>query len=108
LTLAAVGFERYAKTTRRAAFLAEMQPFVRPLLIPHQALVARHVGGKVGLTCPINPEFSRISGGARAPGSYRTSPERPDPRAWAHACADHRKIVSGAGLGHVSSVFLSF
>jgi hypothetical protein len=24
LTLAAVGFERYAKTTRRAAFLAEM------------------------------------------------------------------------------------
>ena len=25
LTLAAVGFERYAKTTRRAAFLAEME-----------------------------------------------------------------------------------
>jgi IS5 family transposase len=28
LTLAAVGFERYAKTTRRAAFLAEMERFV--------------------------------------------------------------------------------
>ena len=25
MTLAAVGFERYAKTTRRAAFLAEME-----------------------------------------------------------------------------------
>jgi hypothetical protein len=25
LTLAAVGFERYAKTTRRAGFLAEME-----------------------------------------------------------------------------------
>src|SRR6476619_152974 len=29
LTLAAVGFERYAKTTRRAAFLAEMERVVR-------------------------------------------------------------------------------
>ena len=28
LTLAAVGFERYAKTTRRAAFLAEMERVV--------------------------------------------------------------------------------
>jgi hypothetical protein len=28
LTLAAVGFERYAKTTRRAAFLAEMERIV--------------------------------------------------------------------------------
>src|ERR1700760_2992300 len=28
LTLAAVGFERYAKTTRRAAFLAEMEQVV--------------------------------------------------------------------------------
>ena len=29
LTLAAVGFERYAKTTRRAAFLAEMERGLR-------------------------------------------------------------------------------
>jgi IS5 family transposase len=29
LTLAAVGFERYAKTRRRAAFLAEMERVVR-------------------------------------------------------------------------------
>jgi hypothetical protein len=29
LTLAAVGFERYAKTTRRAAFLAEMERWCR-------------------------------------------------------------------------------
>ena len=28
LTLAAVGFERYAKTTRRAGFLAEMERVV--------------------------------------------------------------------------------
>ena len=28
MTLAAVGFERYAKTTRRAAFLAEMERVV--------------------------------------------------------------------------------
>jgi transposase, IS5 family len=28
LTLAAVGFERYAKTTRRVAFLAEMERVV--------------------------------------------------------------------------------
>ena len=28
LTLATVGFERYAKTTRRAAFLAEMERVV--------------------------------------------------------------------------------
>jgi IS5 family transposase len=28
LTLAAVGFERYAKTTRRGAFLAEMERVV--------------------------------------------------------------------------------
>src|SRR5262245_23432236 len=36
LTLAAVGFERYAKTTRRAAFLAEMER-----VVPWSALSAR-------------------------------------------------------------------
>jgi hypothetical protein len=35
LTLAAVGFERYAKTTRRAAFLAEMER-----VVPWSALCA--------------------------------------------------------------------
>ena len=35
MTLAAVGFERYAKTTRRAAFLAEME-----LVVPWSALCA--------------------------------------------------------------------
>src|SRR5438445_12182759 len=35
LTLAAVGFERYAKTTRRAAFLAEMEQ-----VVPWSALCA--------------------------------------------------------------------
>src|SRR5215468_6243533 len=35
LTLATVGFERYAKTTRRAAFLAEME-----LVVPWSALCA--------------------------------------------------------------------
>jgi transposase-like protein DUF772 len=35
LTLAAVGFERYAKTTRRAAFLGEMEP-----VVPWSALCA--------------------------------------------------------------------
>src|SRR5678815_6120009 len=35
LTLAAVGFERYAKTTRRAAFLAEMEE-----VVPWSALCA--------------------------------------------------------------------
>jgi IS5 family transposase len=35
LTLAAVGFERYAKTTRRAAFLAEMER-----VLPWSALCA--------------------------------------------------------------------
>ena len=35
LTLAAVGFERYAKTTRRAAFLAEMER-----IVPWSALCA--------------------------------------------------------------------
>ena len=36
LTLATVGFERYAKTTRRAAFLAEMER-----VVPWSALCAR-------------------------------------------------------------------
>ena len=35
MTLAAVGFERYAKTTRRAAFLAEMER-----VVPWSALCA--------------------------------------------------------------------
>jgi hypothetical protein len=35
LTLATVGFERYAKTTRRAAFLAEMEQ-----VVPWSALCA--------------------------------------------------------------------
>jgi IS5 family transposase len=35
LTLAAVGFERYAKTTQRAAFLAEMER-----VVPWSALCA--------------------------------------------------------------------
>ena len=35
LTLAAVGFERYAKTTRRAAFLTEMER-----VVPWSALCA--------------------------------------------------------------------
>jgi IS5 family transposase len=35
LTLAAVGFERYAKATRRAAFLAEMER-----VVPWSALCA--------------------------------------------------------------------
>ena len=35
LTLATVGFERYAKTTRRAAFLAEMER-----VVPWSALCA--------------------------------------------------------------------
>ena len=35
LTLAAVGFERYAKTTRRAGFLAEMER-----VVPWSALCA--------------------------------------------------------------------
>jgi hypothetical protein len=40
LTLAAVGFERYAKTTRRAAFLAEMErvvPWSARCALSHQA-----------------------------------------------------------------------
>jgi transposase, IS5 family len=36
LTLATVGFERYAKTTRRATFLAEMER-----VVPWSALCAR-------------------------------------------------------------------
>jgi hypothetical protein len=41
-----------------------------------RAQSSRALVSAFGLTCPINPEFSRTSGGARAPGSYRTSPDR--------------------------------
>jgi hypothetical protein len=40
-----------------------------------RAQSSRALVSAFGLPCPINPEFSRTSGGARAPGSYRTSPE---------------------------------
>src|SRR6267142_3106183 len=43
LTLAAVGFERYAKTTRRAIFLAEMER-----VVPWSALC--------GLIAPVYPK----------------------------------------------------
>jgi hypothetical protein len=54
---------------------------------PGRARSSRTLVFRFGLTCPINPEFSRMSGGARAPGSYRTSPERTDQRAWASSVA---------------------
>ena len=63
MTLATVGFERYAKTTRRAAFLAEMER-----VVPWSALCAliepfypkpgkgRHVSGDP-LTCELIREI---------------------------------------------------
>jgi hypothetical protein len=52
LTLAAVGFERYAKTTRRAAFLAEMER-----VVPWSALCA--------LIEPFYPKPGKIRWSAR-------------------------------------------
>jgi len=51
-----------------------------------------------GLTCPINPEFSRTSGGARAPGSYRTSSE---------ASVGEQLCLAGAGVHLPYHVFIS-
>ena len=50
------------------------------------------------LTCPINPEFSRTSGGARAPGSYRTSSE---------ASVGEQLCLAGAGVHLPYHVFIS-
>ena len=55
LTLATVGFERYAKTTRRAAFLAEMER-----VVPWSALCAL-----------IEPFYSKPGNGHRPVGVER-------------------------------------
>jgi hypothetical protein len=63
LTLAAVGFERYAKTTGRAAFLAEMERVVPwsalcALIEPSEARQDRMVGAirEFGFRIPIVAE----------------------------------------------------
>ena len=59
----------------------------REAAVEHPVLIIEDPCFRVGLTCPINPEFSRMSGGARAPGSYRTrlsDPTRERGRAASH------------------------
>ena len=92
LTLAAVGFERYAKTTRRAAFLAEMErvvpwpalcaliePFYpkpgngRPPIRPVNCADAQYRPSKPQLSCTVAGEPTAIPL-VHAPAPYSDVP----------------------------------
>ena len=88
LTLAAVGFERYAKTTRRAAFLAEMER-----VVPWSALCAL-----------IEPFYPKPGNGRATPAAVDSGGRNRKGRRWSllfsvpwPAMAD-RDLPEGQGL----------